>query len=178
MHLHTWIFWWLWCRRSVDVRLKIDVNKTVVKNRRLLIWNIILINTYFSFLEIYCNDFVKLKNHKSKDKKKKIKDNKQTILNHMCTLFHKYNKTFKKFICSIFKLNMSKAINLDTHNIFLEHMYINSIQQPVHNSWSSPRKEPIVSASSLLSSPALLMTFNYQSRNKITIQSIKDVTML
>lgn len=96
----------------------------------------------------------------------------------MCTLFHKYNKTFKKFICSIFKLNMSKAINLDTHNIFLEHMYINSIQQPVHNSWSSPRKEPIVSASSLLSSPGLLMTFNYQSRNKITIQSIKDVTML
>lgn len=74
---------------------------------------------------------------------------------------------------------MSKAINLDTHNIFLEHMYIYSIQQPVHNSWSSPRKEPsIVSASSLLSSPGLLMTFNYQSRNKITIQSIKDVTML
>lgn len=96
----------------------------------------------------------------------------------MCTLFHKYNKTFKKFICSIFKLNMSKAINLDTHKIFLEHMYINSIQQPVYNSWSSPRKEPIVSASSLLSSPGLLMTFNYQSRNKITIQNIKNVTML
>lgn len=73
---------------------------------------------------------------------------------------------------------MSKAINLDTHKIFLEHMYINSIQQPVYNSWSSPRKEPIVSASSLLSSSGLLMTFNYQSRNKITIQSIKDVTIL
>lgn len=175
MHLHTWIFWWLWCRRSVDVRLKIDVNKTVVKNRRLLIWNIILINTYFSFLEIYCNDFVKLKNHKSKDKKKKSRIINKQFLIKCARFFINITKHLKNLFVQYL---MSKAINLDTHNIFLEHMYINSIQQPVHNSWSSPRKEPIVSASSLLSSPGLLMTFNYQSRNKITIQNIKNVTML